>query len=60
MIKLPSAVVNYRWQIRQQLSFAALKCDSSCEFTRFGRKIKINRNLFKILRNITDPLYVFS
>jgi len=57
---LPPEVINYRWHIRQQLTaagssgFAALKCSSSCDFTRFGRKIKINRNLFRILRNFTD------
>jgi len=51
------AVLNYRWHIRQQLSvsgFVALKCSFSCHFTRFGRKITINWNLFRILRNITN------
>jgi len=36
-------------------NFAAFYYD----FTRFGRKIKINRNLFRILRNFIDPLYIF-
>lgn len=31
----------------------------NCDFARFSRKIKINRNLFRILRNFTDPLYIF-
>jgi len=43
--------------------FAALKWSSwkriKCDFTRFSRKIKINRNLLGILQNYTDPLYVF-
>jgi len=45
MTKLPPTVVNYRWHIRQQLTtagYAALQCSYSCDFTRLGRKIKIN------------------
>jgi len=56
-MNLPLTIVNYCWHIRQQLTASgstALKCNSSCDFTRFGRKIKINRNLFRILRNFTD------
>jgi len=29
------------------------------DFTHLSRKIKINRNLFRILRNFTDPLHIF-
>ena len=45
--------VNCNWLLQRQLTavrFAAFYCD----LTRFGRKIKINRNLFRILRNFTD------
>jgi len=57
IIKLPPTVVNGLLHIWQQLiasGFAALKCSSNCDFTRFGRNIKINRNLFWILRNFTE------
>lgn len=59
MIKLPPTVVNYRW-LQQQLTaagFVALQC--SCDFMRFDRNIKINRNLFGILRNFTDSISIF-
>jgi len=63
MTKLPPSVVNCLWYIRQQLTasgFAALKCNSNFDFTRFGRKIKINRNLFRILRNLFRILRNFT
>ena len=31
----------------------------SCDYARFGRKIKINRNVVGFLRNFADPLDVF-
>jgi len=54
----PPATVNCRWAPPEAVTasgFAAFYYD----FMRFGRKIKINQNLFRILRNFTDPLYIF-
>ena len=31
----------------------------NCDFARFGRKIKINRNVVGLPRNFPDPLDVF-
>jgi len=61
MTKIPPAVVNCLWHIRQQLTasrFDALKGSFNGDFTRFGWKIKINQKLFRILQNFTDPLYI--
>ena len=35
------------------------RLEKNGDFARVGRKIKINRGLFGILRNLADPLHVF-
>jgi len=48
---LPPTLVNYLKYIFWQRI--------NCDFASFDRKIKTNRDLFGMLRNFTDPLYVF-
>jgi len=64
-IILPLTAVNYRSVIELYLttdelaalcsSWQSINCDIAC----FGRKIKINWDLFGMLWNFTDPLYVY-
>ena len=58
--KLPSAMVNYHWLQLQLITtgFAALKCSSGCDFTCFGRKIKINEAYSKFYETL-QTLYMY-